>query len=248
MTMREEAVDYRDGRAELRGLLVWNDEGRERPGLLVVHGGAGLDDHARGRARQFAELDFVVFACDMYGNDVIGDRDRVMATIRELIADRDKLAKRALAGVDVVASHPRVHGTIAAVGYCFGGRTVLELARTGAGLAGAISVHGSLETATPARPGEVKAKVLVCHGALDPHVPTKQVIEFIEEMNAAGTDYQLIVYGGAMHGFTHDVGPRAPGVEYHAASDARSFAAIKAFLAEAFGAPVSEGEHVDRRA
>jgi dienelactone hydrolase len=239
VNLREESIEYRDGDAQLRGMLVWDNHDRKRPGLLVVHGGAGLDDHARGRARQLAELNLLVFACDMYGPGVIGDRERVMASITELVGDRDKLSQRALAGISVLASHPRVNGKVAAVGYCFGGRTVLELPRSGADLAGVISVHGSLETATPARPGEVKAKILVCHGALDPHVPTKQVTAFIEEMNAAGTDYQLIVYGGAMHGFTHDVGPQAPGVAYHPASDRRSFLAIKAFLAETFGTEVA---------
>lgn len=111
----------------------------------------------------------------------------------------------------------------------------------GAQLAGAISVHGSLESAQRARAGDVTAKVLVCHGALDPHVPTTQLTAFIEEMNAAGTDYQLIVYGGAMHGFTHDVGPQAPGVAYHAVSDQRSSPAIKAFLAEVFGLELMTG-------
>lgn len=235
MSLREERVEYNDGDTQLHGLLVSDAHAGNRPGLLVVHGGAGLDDHAKGRARQLAALGLVVFACDMYGSGVIGDRDKVMATISELMADRDKLCQRALAGVNLLASDPRVNGSVAAVGYCFGGRTVLELARSGADLSGAISVHGSLETTKPARPGEVKAKILVCHGAIDPHVPTKQVTGFIEEMNAAQTDYQLIVYGGAMHGFTHDVGPQGPGVAYHAASDTRSFNAIRTFLAEAFG-------------
>ncbi len=234
-TLREETIDYRDGEVDLAGLLVWDGTELARPGVLVVHGGAGLDDHAKGRARQLAELGVLVFACDMYGKAVTGDRERVMSCIQELVADRDKLARRVQAGVEVLASHPQLDGKIAAVGYCFGGRAVLELARSGADLAGAISVHGTLETANPASPGAVKAKVLVCHGALDPHVPNAQLTAFIEEMNAAGTDYQLIVYGGAMHGFTHDVGPQAPGVAYHAASDRRSFLAIKAFLAEVFG-------------
>jgi dienelactone hydrolase len=240
VSLREESVEYRDGDTELRGLLVSDDHAGERPGMLVVHGGAGLDDHAKGRARQLAALGLVVFACDMYGDGVIGDRDRVMAAITELIGDRDKLCRRALAGVGVLASDPRVNGSIAAVGYCFGGRTVLELARGGADLPGVISVHGGLETAKPAQPGEVKAKILVCHGAIDPHVPNKQVTGFIEEMNAAQADYQLIVYGGAMHGFTHDVGPQAPGVAYHAASDTRSFHAIRTFLTEVFGADDGE--------
>jgi dienelactone hydrolase len=236
MSLREQSVEYHDGDVELRGFLVSEDHGGERPGMLVVHGGAGLDDHARGRARQLAGLGLVVFACDMYGTGVVGDRGRVMASIKELVGDRDKLSQRALAGVNVLASHQGVKDVIAAVGYCFGGRTVLELARSGADLSGVISVHGSLETADPARPGEIRAKILVCHGAIDPHVPTEQVTSFIEEMNAAEADYQLIVYGGAMHGFTHDVGPQGPGVAYEAASDRRSFLAIKAFLAEIIGA------------
>jgi dienelactone hydrolase len=240
MSLKEQSVEYQDGDVDLRGFLVSENHGGARPGVLVVHGGAGLDDHARGRARQLAELGLVVFACDMYGTGVVGDRGRVMAAIKELVGDRDKLSQRALAGAGVLASRQGVTGVIAAVGYCFGGRTVLELARSGADLSGVISVHGSLETANPARPGEVKAKILVCHGAVDPHVPTEQVTSFIEEMNAAGTDYQVIVYGGAMHGFTHDVGPQGPGVAYDAASDRRSFLAIKAFLAEISGAaPVS---------
>lgn len=235
MKLTEQPIDYCDGNAELSGLLVWDGEEIARPGVVVVPGGAGLDDHARGRARQLAELGLLVFACDMYGKAVIGDRERMLSCIQELVADRDKIARRAQAGVELLTSHPLHGGNVAAVGYCFGGRAVLELARTGADLAGAVSVHGSLETESPASPGAIKAKVLVCHGALDPHVPTAQVTAFIEEMNAAGTDYQLIVYGGARHGFTHDVGPRGPGVAYHAASDRRSSQAIKAFLAEVFG-------------
>jgi dienelactone hydrolase len=235
LRLREECVDYQDGDTELRGLLVADADGTKRPGVLVVHGGAGLDDHAKGRARQLARLGLVAFACDMYGRGVIGDRDRVMTTIRGLMGDRDKLCQRVLAGINLLASDLRVNGSIAAVGYCFGGRTVLELARSGADLCGAVSVHGSLETANPARPGEIKAKILVCHGAIDPHVPVKQVTGFIEEMNAAQADYQLIVYGGAMHGFTHDTGPPTAGVAHHAASDARSFKAIRTFLSEIFG-------------
>jgi dienelactone hydrolase len=232
MKLTEEAIDYRDGDAELSGLLIWDGNDLARPGLVVVHGGAGLDDHAKGRARQLAELGHLVFACDMYGKGVVGDRERVLACMQELVADRDRIARRAQAGVDVLTSHRLLDGNIAAVGYCFGGRAALELARTGADLAGAISVHGSLQTAKPAIPGGIKTKVLVCHGALDPHVPTAQLTGFIEEMNVAAADFQVIVYGGAMHGFTHDVGLQAPGVAYHAVSDHRSFLAIRAFLGE----------------
>jgi dienelactone hydrolase len=204
-------------------------------GILVVHGGAGLDAHARGRAARMAELGYIAFACDMYGNGVAGNRERVMARITELRDDTTKLCKRGTAGLEVLLSHPQVDGRVAVVGYCFGGMVALELARGGAEIAGAVSVHGSLSTPRPARPGAVKAKILVCHGALDPHVPMTQVNAFAQEMNEARADWQLVVYGGAMHGFTHETGPVLPGVAYDAVADARSAAAMKTFFSEIFG-------------
>jgi dienelactone hydrolase len=235
MTTRTQEIQYRDGDTELAGQLVW-DEARsgQRPGILVVHGGAGLDEHAKGRARRFAELGFVVFACDMYGAGVAGNRERIMARLMEFRGDRAKLCARARAGLEVLASQPLVDGRMAAVGYCFGGMTVLELARSGAELARVVSVHGSLDTPRPAPAGSVKAKILVCHGAIDPHVPMAQVNAFVEEMNGAGADWQLNVYGGAMHGFTHETGPYPPGVAYNAQADARSAAAVRDFFAERF--------------
>ena len=121
------------------------------------------------------------------------------------------------------------------MGYCFGGMTVLELARSGIDLAGVVSVHGSLETARPAEAATIKTRILVCHGALDPHVPMTHVTAFTEEMNRAGADYQVIVYSGAMHGFTHETETgQQPGVAYHALSDARSSRAIQTFFDEIF--------------
>ena len=233
MSVTMHSIEYRDGSTELTGVLF--RQSTKRPGVLVVHGGAGLDDHARDRARRFSELGYVVFACDMYGNGVAGNRERVMARINELRADNAKLCHRACEGVEVL--RPETNGHIAAVGYCFGGMTVLELARSGLQLAAVVSVHGSLNTSKPAATGTVNTKVLVCHGALDPHVPMAHVTAFIEEMNGAGADYQMIVYGGAMHGFTHETGPKIPGVEYHALADARSATAIRNFLREVFDDP-----------
>jgi dienelactone hydrolase len=134
----------------------------------------------------------------------------------------------------VLRTHPLVDGRIAAVGYCFGGLTALELARSGAPLTGVVSVHGSLATTIPAEPGKILAKILVCHGALDPHVPMTHVDAFVEAMNTAGADWQLVIYSGAMHGFTHDSGPNLPGVAYHAQADARSTRHIRDFLSELF--------------
>ena len=241
--MKTQEIPYRDGDTPLTGLLVWDTErDNMRPGILVVHGGAGLDDHAKGRARRLAALGYVVLACDMYGDGVAGDRARVMVCIAELRSDPDRLRRRAMAGITVLATHPQVDGRLAAIGYCFGGMTVLALARAGCELAGVVSVHGSLDTTRPEQPARVKAKILVCHGALDPHVPITHVTTFIEEMNQAGADWQLNVYGGAMHGFTHEhaVGGGTPGVAYHASADARSSGAIQAFFAEIFG---SDGGH-----
>lgn len=237
MRIHTESIAYRDDGTDLTGILFQaSTQARQRPGVVVVHGGAGLDDHAKGQAKRLAELGYVVFACDMYGNGVAGNRERVMARINELRGDYGKLCQRARMGIEVLGARPEVNGQIAAVGYCFGGMAVLELARSGMELAGVVSIHGSLNTSKPAQPGTVKTKILVCHGALDPHVPMPHLTAFMEEMNAARADYQIIVYGGAMHGFTHKTEPKIPGVEYHALADARSAIAIKNFLTEILGA------------
>ena len=228
-------LKYRDGDLDLTGVFAVKEQmTQKRPGILVVHGGAGLDEHAKRRARRFADAGFVAFACDMYGTGVAGDRQRVMATIMELSKDAAKLRRRVSAGLATLRSHPLVDGRVAAVGYCFGGLTVLELARSSADVLGVTSVHGSLHTLQPAQPGGVTAKILVCHGGRDPHVPMSQVDAFVEEMKSAAVDFQLIVYGLAMHGFTHEGSPATPGVQYDALTDARSEQAIQAFLAEIF--------------
>lgn len=237
MTLQMKAIDYREGDSELTGYLVLDDKMKEsRPGVLVVHGGAGLDDHAKGRARQLASLGYVAFACDMYGKSVTAaGREKIMAYIMSLRDDRARLCARVQSGVEVLKAQPEVDGRVAAVGYCFGGRTVLELARSGADLAAVISLHGSLDTKRPAQAASSKAWILVCHGALDPHVPMAHVKDFCEEMNRVDANWQLNIYGGAMHGFTHEAGPPVPGVAYHAPADLRSSEAIRSFLAEAFG-------------
>jgi dienelactone hydrolase len=240
--MDTQQMGYRDQDTPLTGFLAWDDtRGSQRPGILVVHGGAGLDEHAKQRAQHIAELGFVAFACDMYGDGVAGDRQRVMACAMELRDNPERLCQRAQAGIDVLAANPHVDGRLAAVGYCFGGMTVLQLARSGIELAGVVSIHGNLKTTRPTQGSVVKARVLVCHGALDPHVPMGDVAAFIEEMNRAAVDFQLIVYGNAMHGFTHENASayKVPGVAYNARADARSSAAMELFFAELFGSETS---------
>jgi dienelactone hydrolase len=236
MALSAAAVTYKDGEAGLTGFVVHDDDGSDRrPGVLVLHGGAGLDEHARERARRLALLGYVAFAADLYGDEVRGRRDRVLQAIQGFVGDPLVLRHRVRAALDWLTTHPLVDGRRAAVGYCLGGMAALELARSGADLAAAVSIHGSLRTSRPAEPGTIVARILVCHGALDPHVPTVQVTAFADEMTAAGADWQLNVYGGAMHGFTHETsGPPQPGVAYQAVADARSAAALAGFLEEAF--------------
>jgi dienelactone hydrolase len=218
----------------LTGELHWDTGGGPRPGVLLIHGGAGLDDHARGQASRYAALGYVVFACDMLGDGVAGDRERVVGSLTALRDDPGLLAGRARAGLAQLASCGLATEPFAAVGFCFGGLAALTLARSGAALAAAVSIHGSLATTSPAGPGAIKARVLACHGALDPHVPMADVTRFAGEMDRAGADWQLIIYGGAMHGFTHQhAKPGAiPGVAYNRLADERSFAATRVFLAE----------------
>jgi len=233
-------LEYTDGGTTLDGVLVLKESRDEqRPGVLLIHGGAGLDDHARGQAHRYAELGYVVLACDMYGRGVAGDRERVMATLMGLRDAPDRLAQRAAAGLATLSARPEINGRLAAVGFCFGGMAALTLARAGRRIDAVVSMHGSLATAKRAEPGAMTAKVLVCHGALDPHVPMADVVAFTEEMTAAGADWQVNVYGGAMHGFTHGhaVEGATAGVAYHAETDRRSFAAACTFLGETLEAP-----------
>jgi dienelactone hydrolase len=171
----------------------------------------------------------------MFGEGVAGNRERMMACLTGLRDDPQRMSRRAQAGLAALAGCAEADGRFAAVGFCFGGLAVLTLARSGADVMGVVSMHGSLATVRPAEPDAVRAKVLVCHGALDPHVPLADVVGFAEEMGHARADWQLIMYGGAVHGFTHEhATPGAiPGVAYDAPADRRSFAAALAFLAEA---------------
>jgi dienelactone hydrolase len=228
-------LSYSDLDVQLTGRFYWDEAGdAPQPGILLIHGGAGLDDHAREQAVRYAELGYAVLAADMFGEGVAGDRERIMACLTAMRDDPAYLARRGQAGLSALARCPDTGPRLAAVGFCFGGLAALTLARFGADLAGVVSVHGSLATARPAEPGTMRAKVLVCHGASDPHVPMDDVIAFTHEMNRAGADWQLAIYGGAMHGFTHrHAAPGAvPGVAYDQLADQRSFAAARTFLAD----------------
>jgi dienelactone hydrolase len=251
-------LDYADGDTPLRGYLYGLTPGASggdgpgcggrpapapRPGLLLVHGGAGLDRHARDQGRRYAALGYVVLACDMFGPAVAGNRERILETVVALRDDPGLLVRRGRAALTALSQVPETDGRLGAVGFCFGGLVVLTLARAGLDLAAVVSMHGSLATARPAGRGAVRARVLVCHGARDPHVPMSDVTAFAQEMTAAEADWRLTMYGGAVHGFTHEhAAPGAhPGVEYDRETDELSFAEARAFLARA----LSAGEDTD---
>jgi dienelactone hydrolase len=229
-------LHYDDRDVRLAGVLCTSGTHHgPRPGILLVHGGAGLDEHALDQAGRYAGLGYAVLACDMFGEGVAGDREKIMACLLAFRDDPAFLARRAQAGLIALSGCPEVNGKTAAVGFCFGGMAALTLARSGADIAGAVSIHGSLATTAKAKPGAVRARILACHGAADPHVPMDHVVAFSEEMDQAGADWQLVVYGNAAHGFTHKhaVPGATPGVAYDQAADERSFAATGTFLAEA---------------
>ena len=244
MNIATRDLSYRDLDTPLTGLFCWDDaRGGPRPGILLVHGGAGLDAHAREQACRYAALGYAVLACDMFGDGIAGDRDRVMACLLALRDDPDLLVRRGQAGLTALSGCPEAAGPTAAVGFCFGGMAALALARAGTNLAGpalaaVVSIHGSLATSAPAEPGAVTARILACHGAADPHVPPADVAAFAGEMNRAEADWQLVMYGRAQHGFTHRhaVPGATPGVGYDRPADERSFAAARVFLAEALAA------------
>jgi dienelactone hydrolase len=238
MTIATRALAYCDLDTALTGVLYWDGaQPSPRPGILLIHGGAGLDEHAREQALRYAGLGYTVLACDMYGDGVVGDRERVVACVTALRDDPALLARRAQAGLGALAGCAEAAAPLAAVGFCFGGLAALTLARSGADLAGAVSIHGTLATSRPAGPGAVTARILACHGAADPHVPMSDVSAFAAEMDSAGADWQMTIYGRAMHGFTHKhAAPGGiPGVAYDPAADARSFSAVSTFLADTLG-------------
>jgi dienelactone hydrolase len=237
--LKTETIEYKDGDAVLEGYLAYDDaiEGK-RPGVVVVHEWWGQTPYVRKRAEQLAGLGYIAFALDMYGKGkTTKDPKQAGEWAAPFRTDRTFGRARAAAGLAVLKNHKLTDvRRVAAIGYCFGGTAVLEMARGGADLAGVASFHGTLETPMPAGPGSVKAKVLVLHGGDDPFVPPGQVAAFEEEMRKAGGDWQVNIYSGAMHAFTNpDVDSYGlKGAAYNERADRRSWEAMRIFFAEIF--------------
>lgn len=234
-----ETVEYRHGDAVLEGYLAYDDVSPDkRPGVLVVHDWTGLREEPKRRAEALAEMGYAVFAVDMYGKGIrpTDPKDAgAQATIYK--SDRALMRDRVKAGLDVLLKQPTVDTSrIAAIGYCFGGTTVLELARSGSDVKGVVSFHGGLGTPVPGDAKNIKGKVLVLHGADDPYSPKEEVLAFEDEMREAGVDYQVHLYGGTVHSFTiHEAGnDNSKGAAYNASADKRSWEAMKQFFNEIF--------------
>jgi dienelactone hydrolase len=236
--MQARDVDYRCGEVNLRGYLALDESiSGKRPGVLLFHEGLGLGDFAMERARRLAGLGYVALAADMFGDRrQATNLQEVANLVGGLRAAPEKLRARGRAALETLAAQPQVDaGRLAAIGFCFGGSVVLELAREGADLKAVVSFHGVLTTKMPAQPGQITASVLVCTGVDDPLAPPEQVADFENEMRAGGVkDWQVIVYGNTLHGFTN---PAADGsvmrtALYNEQADRRSWASMKSLFDE----------------
>jgi len=240
--LQTEVINYTDGETQLKGYLAYDNaiKGR-RPGVLVVHEWWGQNAYARKRAEMLAGLGYTALALDMYGEGKTATHPENAAKFSSAVRKNMELAtKRFKAALNVLKSQPTVDPEkIAAIGYCFGGAIVLEMAREGLDLDGVASFHGTLGTTHPAQPGKVKARIRVFTGADDPFVPDKDIKAFKQEMDAAGADYRIITYPGAKHSFTNPDADKF-GKEfdlplaYNKEADEQSWQAMQEFFKEIF--------------
>ncbi|MDJ0813239.1 MAG: dienelactone hydrolase family protein [Woeseiaceae bacterium] len=239
MAIQTRVVDYESGDHTFEGMLAWDDAGvAPRPGVLVAHTIAGRSAHEEGRAKRLAEMGYVGFAMDVYGKGTqTTDLDRNRAMMDALRADREELQERLLAGLACLQEQPEVDAAkTAAIGFCFGGLSVLDIARTGADVAGVVSLHGIFDPPGNTAGNRITAKVLALHGWEDPLATPEQVVALADEMTAMRADWQVHAYGNTTHAFTN---PAADdwdgGKQYDADADRRSWVATRNFLAELFG-------------
>ncbi|MEM7304713.1 MAG: dienelactone hydrolase family protein [Pseudomonadota bacterium] len=237
-----EAVSYEVEGVKLQGYLA-KPEGlvNKTPGILVVHEWWGHNDYARRRAEMLAELGYIAFALDMYGENKVADHPNdAKQYMQEATSNPEVLLKRFQAALDLLKQQDHIdEDNIAAIGYCFGGAVVLNMARAGSDIKGVVSFHGALATQNPAVKDLVKAKVLVLHGGNDAFIPADQVQAFEEEMKAANVDYELVVYDSVDHSFTNpsadEIGEKySMPVSYDQEADEDSWQRMKDFFKKIF--------------
>jgi dienelactone hydrolase len=236
----EKTVTYRQGDATLEGFRVHDSaKSGKRPAVLVIHQWTGLSENERRRSRMLAELGYNVLAADIYGQGIRPQPPAAGKEAGKYKGDRALFRARLQAALDLLRADPLTDpARIAVIGYCFGGTGALEVARSGAAVAGVVSFHGGLDApeGMKAAAGKIPAKVLVLHGADDPFVSAAEIAGFKQEMTAAKADWQMVYYSGAVHSFTQPEAGSDPsrGAAYHGPSDQRSWEAMKVFFAEIF--------------
>ncbi|MBX2851529.1 MAG: dienelactone hydrolase family protein [Phycisphaeraceae bacterium] len=246
--VKTKAITYKDGDTTLTGHLAWDPEMLPNPGarvtekapaVLIVHQWMGLTDYEEGRAKQLAELGYVVFALDIYGSDFSPTNMQEAGKASGSFKNNRKLFRQRLnLGLDQLKKVNQVDPKrITAIGYCFGGTGVLELARSGSDVAGVVSFHGGLDAPTPEDAKNIKAKVLVLHGADDPFVPREGIDAMKKSFNEAEVDWQMIEYSGAVHSFTQPMAgdDNARGAAYNEKADKRSWHHMRMFFNETLG-------------
>lgn len=240
--LKQKTVEYKDGDTVLEGVLVFDaaatNSPAKRPGVIVVPDWMGVSQFAIERAVKLTGMGYVAFVADIYGKGVRpANPQEAGMQAGKYKKNRPLLRSRVNAALAVLRDEPQCDaGRLAAIGYCFGGTTVLELARSGAPVVGVVSFHGGLDSPTPADAKNIRGKVLVLHGADDPLVPAVDVAAFQEEMRAANVNWQFTAYGGAVHSFTNPQAGHDPakGVAYNEQADRRSWQAMTTFLRELF--------------
>ncbi len=238
--MQVEPVEWEYDGTPFSGVLVYDDgDSDKRPGLVMVPNWKGVNDSAVEKAKAIAGDDYVVLVADVYGKDVRPKNDAEAGPVAKALRDdRPLLRARALKALEVLKAQagkaPLDSARIGAVGFCFGGTTVLEMARAGAPLAGVVSLHGGLATPLPAK-GELGVPLLVLNGADDQGVTREDIAGFEQEMNAAGADWQFVNFSGAVHCFAEADAANPPGCVYHERSARRAFRMMDDFFEERFG-------------
>ena len=239
--MHQEILAYGADGLNMRSQLFFEPGQARRPGVLVFPEAFGLGEHAIGRARRLAEMGFVALACDLHGDGrVIDAVEPAVAALKPLFADPGRTRARARGGLDALLARPEVDaGRIAAIGFCFGGTMALELARSGADIAAAVGFHSGLSSEAPKSDARsIKGRVLVCIGADDPMIPAEQRAGFEKEMRDGGVDWQMHLYGKAVHSFTNQEAAKhnmPDAIRYSPEADARSWAAMQGLFGEVFG-------------
>ena len=226
--MQTRKVTYQADGLSMDSQLFYEPRADRRPGILVFPEAFGLGEHALLRAERLVSLGYVALACDLHGGrQMIHDFTQVRPILGLLRNEVSRMRERAKGALDALKACPEVDpDKIAAIGYCFGGTMALELARSGADIAGVVGFHSGLATVAQQDAKDIKAKVLVCIGADDPSIPPEQRMAFEEEMRAGKVDWQMTLFGGVVHSFTNpgaDKIGRPEMSRYDAKADARSW-------------------------